>query len=233
MITMFQFPTAYGQDFSVSPYCAKLELYFRLTNRKYETKNGNVLKSPNKLVPYVRWEDGALEAESDAIIDKLESLGPTLDEGLSQEAKARGEQLTAIAQDAIYYSCLFHRFADDDTWRYQRETVRELVPWVLSPVLTRVIRRDQVRKCEDAGFQDPSDYQKGLAAVQALSDALAGHDFILDDKPRTADCAVWGNLANCASTATPSPVRNAIREDAGLTTYIRRLSEMSGLKVPF
>lgn len=233
MITMYQFPRAYGQDFSVSPYCAKLELYFRLTDRKYETANGNVLKSPNKLVPYVRWEDGTLEAESDQIIGKLEKLGPTLDAGLSAEAKARGEELAALAQDAIYFSCLYHRFADDDTWRYQRETVHALVPWVLSPILSRVIRRGQVRKCEDAGFKDPSDYQKGLAAVQALSSALSGHDFILDDKPRAADCTVWGNLANCASTATPSPVRNAIRKDDGLSTYIRRLSQMSGLKVPF
>ena len=233
MITMYQFPTAYGMDFSVSPYCAKLELYFRLTDREYGTAKGNVLKSPNKLVPYVRWEDGTLEAESDEIIGKLEKLGPTLDEGLSADAKARGEEIEALAQDAIYFSCLYHRFADDETWRYQRETVRALVPWVLSPILTRVIRRGQVKKCEQAGFENISDYQKGLAAVRALSDALSVHDFILGDKPRTADCAVWGNLANCASTATPSPVRNAIRKDDKLTTYIHRLSQMSGLKVPF
>jgi len=53
MITLYEFPAAYGMAVSVSPYCAKVEAYLRLTGHAYEKAKGNVLKSPTKTVPYI------------------------------------------------------------------------------------------------------------------------------------------------------------------------------------
>lgn len=231
-IVLYQFPPGYGMDVSVSPYCAKLELYFRLTDREYSTETGNVFKSPSKAVPYVRWEDGTIEAESDQIIARLEEMGPSLDEGISESDREKGKQGQAIAESAIYFSCLHHRFADDETWPHQRETVRALVPALLSPILTRVIRRGQISKCRDHGFGSETGYEKGISAVRELSQNLNESDYFLGSDVRTYDCAIWGNLANCAATVTPNPVRDAIRSDARLVKYIKRLSERTNLHIP-
>ena len=63
-------------DVGVSPYCAKTEVYLRRTGRQYTTENGNTLKSPNNLVPYVRWGDGSVQADSDPIVAEFEAKGP-------------------------------------------------------------------------------------------------------------------------------------------------------------
>jgi glutathione S-transferase len=110
MITLYQYPPAYDVPVSVSPYCTKVELYFRLTDRAYETAIGSNLKSPNKAVPYVGWPDGEISAESDAIIERLEKDGPSLDEGLTAADAARGEELVELAQGVLYYGCLHSRF---------------------------------------------------------------------------------------------------------------------------
>lgn len=231
-LILYQFPPAYGMDVSVSPYCAKLELYFRLTDRTYATEKGNVFKSPNRAVPYVRWEDGTIQADSDEIIARLEKLGPSLDEGISDADRQRGEQVQAMAESTIYFSCLYHRFADDETWVHQRATVRALVPALLAPILTRVIRRGQISKCKENGFSSAADYEKGIRAVRELSERLGSSDYFLGKEVRTYDCALWGNLANCAATVTPSPVRDAIRADERLVKYIKRLCERTNLHVP-
>ncbi|MBV7330718.1 glutathione S-transferase family protein [Chloroflexi bacterium TSY] len=231
-IVLYQFPATYGMDVSVSPYCAKLELYLRLTDRDYSTEKGNVFKSPNKAVPYVQWEDGTIQAESDEIIARFEKMGPSLDEGIIESERQLGEQLQTMAESKIYFSCLHHRFADSETWVHQRETVRALVPTLLSPILTHVIRRGQITKCQENGFNSEADYAKGINAVQELSEKLGDSDYFLGSEARTYDCAIWGNLANCAATVTSNPVRDAIRSDERLVKYIKRLSERARLHIP-
>ena len=232
MITLFQYPSSYGADISVSPYCAKFELYLRLTARDYKTEKANPLKSPNKAVPYVRWEDGTIEAESDQLIGRLEAQGPSLDEGLTDADKARAAELQKLAEGVLYYACVYHRFADPDTWPIQRKTVLQLVPWLLSPILTRVIRRSQIKKCAAHGFVTDADYSKAVDAAQQLSDALGDNDYMLGNAPRTVDCAVWANLASCASTSTKGAARDAIRADDRLMAYIRRLASRADLALP-
>ncbi len=232
MITLYELPPAYGMAVSVSPYCAKVEAYLRLAGHSYEKAKGNVLKSPTKTVPYVRWEDGDLMADSDQIIAHLESVGPALNEGMTEAEAAHGAEMQEVAQKAIYYACLHHRFVDEATWPLQKETVRALVPWILSPILTRVIRNAQAKKCAQAGFARNTDYAVGLAAVDALSQGLGDKPFFTGDQPRTFDCGVWGPLANAASTPTPNPVRDTIHADDKLHAFVLRMSERTGLDLP-
>jgi hypothetical protein len=58
MITLYQFPPAFDLPVSVSPFCDKLELYFCLTDRRYDTGAGNPMMSPIKMVPYVKLANG-------------------------------------------------------------------------------------------------------------------------------------------------------------------------------
>lgn len=231
MITLYQFPPAYGLPVSVSPYCAKVELYLRLTDRTYGVAHGDVRKSPNKKVPYVRWPDGALEAESGAIIARLEADGPRLDDGLSEADRATGAALEARAEREIYFATLYARFTESAGWAHQQAAVRQLLPGFLAPLLLPIIRRSQVKLCRHNGFATAADYAKGTDAVSAISAALGDKPFLLGDAPRTADCAVWGQVLQCAWSANPSPPREAIRGDARLMAWLRRLAERAEIAI--
>lgn len=232
MITLYQYPPAYDVPTSVSPYCTKVELYFRLTERSYETAPGSNLKSPNKAVPYVGWPDGEISAESDEIIRRLEEEGPTLDDGLAPADAARGRELVELAQGVLYYGCLHARFGEPDCWPIQKQTVKKLVPALLAPIAAPIIRHLQVKKCLAHGVGGEHGYGKVEDAIRQLGEALGEKPYMLGDSARTADCAVWANLVGCAATTVDSPVRRAAREHAPLMAYVARLAQDAKFDLP-
>ena len=234
MITLYQYPPAYDVPTSVSPYCTKVELYFRLTARTYETALGSNLKSPNKAVPYVRWPDGELSAESDEIIGRLEGEGEgeSLDAGLAPADATRGREFAELAEGVLYYGCLHARFGEADCWPHQKESVKQLVPWLLAPVAVPLIRHLQIKKCLAHGVGGEHGYGKVEDAVAKLADALGDKPYMLGDRVRTADCAVWANLLGCAATSVDSPVRKAVRDRKPLMDYVARLAKDAKLDLP-
>jgi glutathione S-transferase len=232
MITLYQYPPAYDVPTSVSPYCTKVELYLRLTDRDYETALGSNLKSPNKAVPYVRWPDGEVSAESDAIIERLEKQGPSLDEGLASADSTRGHELVGLAQGVLYYGCLHSRFGEPDCWPIQKQTIRKLVPALLAPIAAPIIRHLQVKKCRANGVGGEHGYGKVEDAINQLAEALGDKPYMLGEGPRTADCAVWANLLGCAATTVDSPVRRAARGNERLMAYVARLAKDAKFDLP-
>lgn len=229
-ITLFQFPVAFGLPVSVSPYCAKVELYFRLTGRDYVTAKGNVFLSPNRKVPYVKWPEGKKQAESDAIIARLEAEGPALNAGASEDQLGSVHGLVSQSQRILYYACLQSRFSDG--WEHQEPTVRALVPGLLAWLAVPAIRKDQLKLCANQGFSTPADAARAEPVVDAIADALGGKDFILGDAPRTPDCDLWAMLSASAYTLVDSPARAAVRSKPTLMAYIQRLADRADLALP-
>ncbi len=232
MITLFQFPPAFGLPVSVSQYCTKLELYLRATGRGYKTETADLRKSPNKKVPYVGWPDGSISAETDEIIVKLESSGTPLDEGLSASEIAAGKVLQGLAEGPVYYGCLYSRFVEDSGWEHQRGTVKEVLPALLAPILVPIIRRAEKKLCARNGFENRDGYESALDAIQRIRDALGDNPYILGDKLRTADCSIWANILHTAYTKADNPARHAVRGDEVLMAYAHRLADKFGWKLP-
>ncbi len=232
MITLYQFAPSFGLPVSVSPFCAKLELYLRLTGRDYVTAAGDVREAPNGTVPYVRWPDDTIQGESDDIIARLEAEGPALDAGLAESERARGRELQALAEDIVYYACLYARFVEPAGWAHQKAAVRALLPVLLAPVLMPVIRRSQRKRCRDHGFVDVSGYARAEQAVAQLDAALSDQDYLLGDTPRVTDCAVWANLLATAFTSSDNAGRAAVRARPRLMAYLPRLAARGDLSLP-
>ena len=233
MITLYQLAPAHNLPTSVSPYCTKLEVYFRLTGREYETKAAYIPKSPNKRVPYVGGVGEGLMADSEAIIGQLESEGPMLDDGLSAEDKASGDALVTAVQRDLYFACLYSRFVEPDGWVFQRAAVKALVPWILAPILVPMIRKSQVKATVENGFADPeAGYKRATETAQRVADALGDKPYLFGEEPRIADCAVWANTMQNAYTPSDNPARAAVRSHDNLMAYIARLAERVQLTMP-
>lgn len=229
---MIQLPPAFGLPVSVSPYCTKVELYFRLTDREYQTTSDGLRRSPNGKVPYVRWADGTRLAESDDIIARFEQEGPSLDAGLDEADRRVGTRLAESVERVLYYACLYARFGDAGGWAHQKGTVRGLVPWILSPILVPIIRRSQIKLCAENGFEDDSGYESASVVIDEVAATLGDRPFLLGDTPRTADCAVWANVMQTAYTKAPNPGRERVRGDERLMAYVARLAERARLTLP-
>ena len=232
MITLYQLPTAFGLPVSVSPYCSKLEAYFRLAGHEYQVEDADLRKSPNKKVPYIAWPDGRIVADSGEIIRQLESKNPRLGIGLSENERAQGAELEALAQGPVYFACLYARFVEENGWRFQKETVKAILPVLLAPILVPLIRRSQRKLCEENDFNSRDDYPKAIAAIEKISETLGDNLFMLGDEPGVVDCSVWANIMHVAYTLADNPARHAVRGDESLMAYVRRVADRVDFSLP-
>ena len=98
-MVLYMFEPALGLPISESPPAAKVQVYCHLTHRPYIARLGDTRRSPNGMIPYVRWPDGTLQAESWDILDRLElESDDPLDAGLDAAAKISISQKQAVHQ---------------------------------------------------------------------------------------------------------------------------------------
>lgn len=232
MITLYQLAPAHGLPVSVSPYCTKLELYLRLTEREFETRAAYIPKSPNKRVPYVSGVGQGLKADTHEIISALEAER-SLDEGLDEEQRSSGREMEKLVEEGLYFACLYSRFVEPEGWVYQKPAVKAVVPWLLAPILVPVIRKGQIKACAANGFEDPqAGYRRAEECAERVAQFLSDKPFLLGEEPRVADCAVWANAMHNAYTPSDNPARAAVRSHANLMSYIERVAERAELQLP-
>jgi glutathione S-transferase len=204
----------------------------RLTDREYETKAAYIPKSPNKRVPYVSGVGEGLKADTHEIIETLEAE-KSLDEGLSEEKRALGQEIESLVQEGLYFACVYSRFVEPEGWVHQKPAVKAVVPWLLAPILVPVIRKGQIKACAANGFEDPgAGYARAEEGAERASSVLGDKPFLLGDEPRVADCAVWANTMHNAYTPSDNPARAAVRSHANLMSYIQRVAEHAKLELP-
>jgi glutathione S-transferase len=232
-IKLHQFPPASGLPVSASPYCVRVEVYLRLTDREFEVvEASDPRKSPTKEVPWVTFADGSVMGDSGKIIEHLEAEGPSLDEWLSDEQRTQSRELIERVDAPIYFSSLYYNFVDDEGWARQKKYIGARLPWALRLFLPAIIRKTQVVKCAKHGFTDRSDYGKAVTAIGELSEALGDKPFLMGDEPAVADCCLWPQLLGCMNTDQSTPARDAARGDDRLQDYMERVAERVGLKIP-
>jgi glutathione S-transferase len=208
-------------------------LYFRLTDREYETKAAYIPKSPNKRVPYVRGVGDGLLADTHEIISALEAAKPSLDEGLDDEMRSAGQDIEKRVQEGLYFACLYSRFVEPEGWVHQKPAVKAVVPWFLAPILVPVIRKGQIKACAANGFEDPkAGYARAEETAERVAKFLGDKPFLLGEEPRVADCAVWANTLHNAYTPSANPARAAVRSHANVMAYIQRVAARAQLELP-
>ena len=230
-ITLHQLPRAFGLPVSVSPFCTKLEAYFRLAGLDYRVVEVGPNKSPTGEVPFVTLPGGRVQADSADIIAEFEFDMPRLDKGMDDSLRATAHELTTLAEGPVYFGCLYARFVEDGGWQHQKQVLRGLIPRIAAPVVMPLVRRAQRKRCAENGIVDRGSYETVLAAIADLSDALGDKPYLFGAEPRTVDCAVWAQLLHTAYTKADNPARLAVRENPRLMAYIDRVGERAGFEL--
>lgn len=234
-LILYQFPPALGLPVSESPPCARVEVYLRLSKTPYTTSDGDPRRSPNKMVPFVRWPDGSLQAESGDIIERLEAtIG--LDQGLDPVRLRRGQELAAHVADVAYDACLYDRFVVPEGWTFQRAITHRLIATFVSPPLVPlallVVRRKQIHRTRQGVMADPSrGYEIAVQAIEQVAALLSDGPFLCGERPATVDCTVWAHLVHTASTPNASAPRQAVRSSKTLLDWMVRVAAAADLSL--
>lgn len=234
-IVLHQFPPAFGLPISESPPCGKVEAYFRLTGTAYVIGSGDTRRSPNKMVPYVRWPDGTFQGESGDIIARLEAT-KCLDAPFDLKRLERGHALAAHVEEVVYDACLYDRFVVSAGWAYQYSItlrlVTQFVPAFLAPLAVFLVRRQQIQRARRGVMSDPAHgYAVAVEAIRQVEELLGDELFLCGEQPGTVDCAIWANLVHTAATPNGSPPREAVRNSAVLLAWMLRFGEVCGLSI--
>ena len=215
---------------SLSPFCDKVEAYCMLQGIEYIAKPGNVLKAPKKKLPYITLEDATTLADSQLIIEHLESRSQApLDAELSASQKASAHALRRATEEAFYFGLIYSRWIDPNGWKEMGPIVESTLPRPAHKLILRMVRRGvqkQVYAQGTARHAAHEVYQMAGDDIDAFAALLGSQSYFLGEKPHTIDATMWSFLNNLRQGPPgDSPLKQKLESHANLTDYIDRLQQ--------
>lgn len=226
MLTLYQFNPVWGLPNS-SPFCMKLETYLRMARIEYQVNTeGNLSKAPKGKLPYIE-DQGQIIADSNLIIDYLQSTyGTSLDTHLSPAEAAVALALRRLVEENLYWAVVYSRWVEEQNWPSTRAIYFEELPPILRTLVAYIARRQVTQNLKGHGMGRHSAaeiYQISAADLQALSDFLADKPYFMGDQPTTLDASAYGVLANILKAPLNSPLRDKAEQLSNLGSYCDRM----------
>lgn len=234
-LVLYTLPADMGLPISDSPPCAKVEVYLELTETPYDKAVGDTRKSPTKLVPFVRWPDGELQAESGDIIARIEKEAG-IDDGIDPVRLARGKGVAALSEEIIYDACLYDRFVIPEGAKLQRPLTKALVshfvPGLLVPFAAMYVDHTQRRRAGTTRMANPEEgYAAALDAIVQIVDLLGDDPFVCGAEPSTVDCSLWPLVVHAGATPNRTVLRDAPAAHPTLVEWVLRFGERVGCPI--
>lgn len=228
-LTLYQPPTRPWNTPNLSPFCTKLECYLRMAEIPYKAAAMQVGKAPKGKIPYVELPDGTRMGDSQLIIEHLEAGltaegKPALDAGLSSHDRAIGHLVRRTLEEGHYFVTLYTRWKTDDGFAAVKGEFKKFVPGLV----VSFVRRDIRKKLHGQGTGRhglAEVEQLGAADFDACAELLGDRPFLLGDRPRTADCALYAFLEALLGFPVDSPLKARAASHANLVAYRKRIRE--------
>ncbi len=209
----------------MSPFCAKLETYLRMTDTPHQVKAANFQKAPKGKIPYVSL-DGQMMGDSQLIIDRLEAAAANpLDADLSGEEAAIGRAVRRMLEEGTYFTGVYLRWATDEGFLHTRSEISKVLP-APARLLLPLIRRKASKTVVSQGTGRHSFEEICALAVAdfaACSEILGDKPFLLGDEPHVCDASLYSFLEGVLRFPNDTPVKAAIGKDKRLVAYRDRI----------
>jgi glutathione S-transferase len=219
----------------MSPFCLKVEAYFRLRGLGYEWRTGDLRAAPRGQLPWVE-VSGERLGDSNLILDRFEAENPEpLDAWLDPDARARGWSLMRTFEESTVWVLLYQRFIDEAGWPATREVVRSILPTALRWVGPTLVRRDMQRAVRAQGmgrYDDETIYAFGRRDIDAAAHALGDREYLFGDRITTFDLSLFGFVSSFACSIARSPVTEHLLDKANLLDHCERLRQRLFPEIP-
>ncbi len=226
MITLHQFPGPKNFP-NLSPFCAKLETYFRMAQVEYNVKShSRIGQGPKKKMPYIEI-DGKAMGDSHFIIEHLESkMKKDLDSHLSKTEKATSTAFIALMEDHLVPAMVYFRWVDPEGSSKFIPLVLARAPFPVRKLLPPLIRKSFRKRLWAMGIGRHSReeilllIEKDLAA---LNDFIAGKKYFMGSEISKVDCTAFGVLGNLVYEPTKNSASQLIGKFPELIHYVERM----------
>lgn len=227
MITLYTFPGRDGLE-SMSPFCMKVEVYLKLMKIPYKTSAGNPRRAPKGKFPYIEQDDGPSIADSTAILAHLESMAKEpLDQGMTDEEKARARVLQRTLEEGLYFVVLWTRWVDEQGWAVVKGVFDEIpaaVRWAVAPLVRRSVTSTTLAQGTGRHTREEI-FDMGKTDIDAVATLLGDAPYFLGERMRTIDLIAYSFLANIHRFVVDTPLKEHLRSKKNLVAFIDRVAK--------
>lgn len=225
MIELHQFAPVDGVN--MSPFCAKVETWLRLTRTPYRVVIDPPFKGPRGKLPFIV-DGGVTIADSGEILAHLEAASPApLDVGLDDASRTTAHLVRRTLEESLYFVMLWDRWALDANWPRVRDGFFAMIPAPIRPLVTALIRRKILRDLRGHGLGRMSAdevHRRGVADIAAVAAVLGTRDFLVADHPTVIDVVLYAFVDNLLNGGFPGPLTEAARAAPGLVAHHARMT---------
>jgi glutathione S-transferase len=210
-----------------SPFVIKAMMLLKLAGIPYREVQGNPLKAPRKLLPYIE-DDGVTVADSGLIRLHVErKYGFDFDAGLDPSKKAVAWAVERMCEDHLYFAMLEARWLDRAAFRKGVGKMFGVVPLPLRPFAKVMLRRANAARLYGHGLGrlTKSDIARlAVRDIDALAAIMGDRPYLLGDKPCGSDAFVFGIVTSILTPPLDNALRDAMRKHPNLVAYCDRLT---------
>lgn len=229
-IKLVQFPR--GKDIpNYSPFCLKLEAYFRFAGIPYENEfDFQIKKAPKQKMPYIK-RNNELLGDSTLIIQKLVSENSQwdLDSHLTEEQKAISTLLQRTLEKHITTIVWHFRWATTEGWRDFRPIILGAAPKIIQTIVGGQMHKDAKKLSwrMDINRHTTEELLQMLDRdLKSISVLLGDKKFMFNDKISTIDCTLFGVLSQCVLTQQPQIVVPLFKKYKNIVDYVKNMKSM-------
>jgi glutathione S-transferase len=236
VITLHRFGPFLGTPDS-SPFVIKAMMLLKLAGISYREVQGNPLRAPRKLLPYIE-DEGRTVADSTLIRLHIErKYGFDFDIALSAGQKAVAWAVERMCEDHLYFAMLGARWLDRAAFKKGVGTMFGVVPLPLRPLAKLMLRRANAARLQGHGLgrHDKADIAMlAIRDIDALAALIGDKPYLMGERPCGADAFVFGIVTSILTPPLDGPLRTAMLKHANLVAYRDRLTRQffANLAVP-
>jgi glutathione S-transferase len=225
-LRVFTFSPAWGLPTS-GPFALKLLAWLNLAGIAYDhVFEDDPRKGPLGKSPWIEF-DGERLGDSEIIIHLLaRRYAVTLDGHLTAQQSAAAHAWTRAFEEHFHQVLEWELFCHPDGMAFIKAAVAAQMPPVARTLVWLMLRRHFRRQLHARGIgrHAPSEIAaKGRADLDALVAFLGDRDFLVSERPTTADAAVFGQVAPLVYWTMDTPVAGYARRLPRLCACCERM----------
>jgi isoprene-epoxide---glutathione S-transferase len=218
----------------ISPYVTKVINYMKMTGLDYEPVSQDLTKldqeTPFGKLPKID-DDGETVADSTKIINYLKGkYGDKLDAKLSPETKAQMLAWNRLIDEHLYWVAVIQpRWRETANWEKYLRIIAgsNEVPAPLRAFADDFRFRILTEFMLGGWGRMPGDvlYERARADIDAISDQINGHSFMMGNQPTSIDAAVSSMLRHIVDTPFEFDTKTYAESKPNLKSYLGHMKE--------
>lgn len=227
-IKAYHLPGRWGLP-TVSPFCLKLDAFFRLTGLEHESITAATpFGGPKKKAPWIEYKGRKL-ADSTLIIDFLKrEFGIDPDAHLDTRQRASSVAIQRLVEENLYWCMVYDRWCREVNWPILKDSVLGDIAAPVRALLAPFARSAVKKQLAGHGMGLHSEEEVDAIAakdIAALAGLLGENAWFFGEEPSMTDATVYSLLANIAYVPFASPMKAEIGRHTNLAAWLDRFRQ--------